>query len=169
MGYSIYIGNIEMELIDGDDEWTTEHSRIINGVTRYYYPRVNEIHQDDAPVFPNDEMTNNGNDRHPSYSGWGDFCRDSGLYTLFFNDTYGLMREHPGCFPLKKWHLGEIELALKAWRESHPDAIAGFEKWSWNEEVEEVGYDPILARLIWLEYWVKWALTFCENPGIYNS
>jgi hypothetical protein len=162
MSYSIYIGNTEMDPVEDEDYtegYTTEHSRIVDGKVCYYDPVVRETHHPEAPTFPNDEMTGNSNGRHPSYSGW---------HGLFFNEKHGLMREHPGHQPLKSWHAEEIERACARWKEEHPDAQPGFEKFSWEDDAVEVGYDPILARLIWLDWWVKWALSHCEHPALYN-
>ncbi len=167
MGYDIYIGNITMRPLE-DDEETTEYSRVINGKVQYYKPVVEGMKHPDAPTFPNDEMTGNGNSRHPGYAGWAEFCRRTGLYALFFDKTDGLMREHPGCTQLDSEHYRLIRAALDKWRYSHPDARPGFEEYSWERQIEPVGYDGILARLIWLEWWVKWALDNCEHAGICN-
>lgn len=159
MGYDIYIGNAEMVNEDESKE----------GVLSYGI-RVKGLHLPDAPVFPNDEMTNNGNDRHPGYSGWSEWCREVDLYDLFFAEYTGLMCEHPGNRALRQDHADRIEAALKRWQESHPDAIPGFDEWDMRNPGKEPEhkYDPMLARLIWLDWWVKWALANCERPCIYN-
>lgn len=167
MSYDIYIGNTEMQLIE-DEEEVTPYSRFVDGKIRYYEPVVNEIRQPDAPTFPNDDMTGNSNNRHPGYSQWSEFLRIAGLYDLFFNRRTGLMRQHPGHAELQECHAQAIEQALMRWKASHPDAQPGFEAFSWGEDVPEVGYDSILARLIWLDWWVKWALEHCEHAAIYN-
>lgn len=176
MGYDIYIGEITMQPIDDEeaaymleDGCTLEHARVIDGKTVYYKPYVGEIKQDDAPTFPNDEMTGNSNNRHPAYTGWSHFCDVTGLSALFFNNEDGLMREHPGIQPLKPEHALTIDQALKRWKEAHPHAVPGFEAWDpLDRNCIEVGYDAILARLIWLDWWVKWALKHCEMPAIRN-
>ena len=171
MGYDIYIGNTEMEPVeqyDDEEEIVTPYSRVIDGKTVYYKPRVNETEQPDAPIFPNDEMTGNGNARHPGYTTWYNFTKNAGLYDLFFDEKTGLMREHPGHQPLEAHHAVEIGHALTRWREKHPDTTPGFEKFSFDQNAPIVGYDYTLARLIWLDWWVKWALAHCEHPAIYN-
>lgn len=176
MSYDIYIGETTMEPYDDDeaawmleDGHVFEHSRVINGKTVYYKPIVKEIKQDDAPTFPNDEMTGNGNDRHPSYWGWSHFCDITGLTPLFFDQEAGLMREHPGLQPLHAEHALVIDQALKRWKEAHPNTEPGFEKFDFmTGESSNYGYDATLARLIWLDWWVKWALKNCENPAIRN-
>lgn len=169
MGYSIYIGNGELKPIDEEYEHTTQYCRIIKGKEVFYDIEVDEVHHLDAPVFANDESSNNSNGRHPSYSAWSDFCDETGLSDLFFNNQVGLMREHPGFHMLTSNHGRVISDALTQWKDSHPNAIPGFEVFSWgDDDVAEVGYDPTLARLIWLEYWATWALENCENAGIRN-
>src|SRR5579859_7750711 len=160
MSYSIYIGNTEMRQVE-DDEYTTEHARIINGKVVYFEPFVAEIRRDDG-------MTGNSNGRHPAYSAWSEFCSTTGLYGLFFDDYDGLMHEHPGHAQLTREHWVIIHTALDIWRSSHPDATPGFEKFSWEREEPDVGYDAILARRVWLEWWVRWSLENCEHAGIYN-
>ena len=110
MGYSIRIGNAKPEWSKDDGELWARWS-------------VDPKALDDAPTFPNDEMTGNGNCRSPSYSGWAYFCRDAGIYDLFLEKWEGLMSPHPST----------------------------------------------LARLIWLEFWMRWALKNCETPAIENS
>ena len=168
MGYSIYIGNGHLTPVE-DEEYTTPYSRIIKGTLCYFDMHVEEVTQPDAPEFPNDEMTGKSNGRHPSYSQWGEFCRIAGLEDLFFNEQTGLMREHPGFAVLEEEHLIVTSYAVSQWMEAHPDAVAGFEAFSWNDDAPVVGYDPILARLLWLDYWMNWAFENCEHAGVYNS
>ena len=156
MGYSIYIGNATMELTEDGD------FRIF----------VKEKKLRSAPVFPNDHMTGISNGRHPSYTGWANFCREAGLYELFLGKDDGLMAHHPGCHGLTEKHLAEVRAALKNWKRTHPNSTAGFEVDSFmrpefQDKVENP--DPILARLIWLEFWFDWALKTCKMPAIYNS
>lgn len=174
MGYDIYIGNTEMELIEqyeDEDEFVTPYSRIIDGKVCYFKPVVRkEVRQPDAPTFPNDDLTGKGNSRHPSYVGWTEFCKKAGLYDLFFNCKTGLMREHPGHVSLEVQHAQVIEEALAKWRKDHPCARPGFDvPYPWQEGYGvPSGNDPILARLIWLDWWVQWALKNCEHAAIYN-
>src|SRR5439155_19741432 len=122
-----------------------------------------------APTFPNDKMTGNSNNRHPSYSGWSHFCDVTGLSDLFFDRETGLMREHAGLQPLKPEHALVIDQALRKWREAHPCTVPGFEDWNpLDRTYTETGVDPILARLMWLDWWVKWALKNCEMPAMRN-
>ena len=44
---------------------------------------------------------------------------------------------------------------------------AGFED-DWNYEGPP-RYDYHLARLIWLEYWMQWAVKNCDTPAIWNT
>lgn len=168
MSYSIYIGNTTMRPVE-DEEVVTAYARLTSGKTCYYEPVVKEMRHPNAPTFPNDEMTGNSNGRHPGYRAWAEFCEVTGLEDLFFNREHGLMREHPGHAELHLEHVSTIHQALLRWQEAHPDANPGFERFSWDDETdEEMGYDPILARLIWLEWWMTWALANCEHAGIWN-
>lgn len=174
MGYTITIGEAEPQQIDWDDlapgdiVWTRVEAR-------------REQH-DDAPVFPNDGLTANTNERSPSYTVWDEFARHVGLYEMFFGSQDGeseyrygaLMREHPGAALLGPQHAREIRDALERYRGSNPYAQPGFEPF-WIPGTEKKG-DPVpencdaqLARLIWLDYWVNWAVENCEHPIMENT
>lgn len=149
MSYDIYIGETETRKC-GEDHLCVERMEV-----------------DEAPSFPNDGMTGKGTSRHPSYSGWSDFCEKSGLVELFFDETNGLMRDHPGFAPIEQSHLTKIREAKQEWIESNPGKTPGFTPGFLGKE-NVANPDPILARLIWLEFWFNWALENCEKPAIYN-
>jgi hypothetical protein len=162
MGYNINVGNAKPEFSKDDGElyahWT------VDGAT-----------SPDAPTFPHDEMTGNGNGRSPSYSAWADFCRDAGIYDLFLEKYEGLMSSHPGCKMLQSEHLLIVQAALVKWKRTAtlPPGFCGWpehnrETGTW-ESPDEGKYDSTLARLMWLEFWMKWALENCETPAIENS
>jgi len=111
----------------------------------------------DAPRFDGDEMTGQSNARHPSYSDWGDFVNEAGLRSLFFDPRVGLMRSHPGCYRLTRRHHAEVGRARSEWERAHPHAYPGFGH----------GQDDVLARLIWLDFWIGWALAH-RSPSICN-
>lgn len=146
MSYSIHIGNATSEFSKDDGylsaRWVVE-------------PATHPA----APTFPNDDMTGNSNSRHPSYSAWDDFCRATGLHDMFFGEeNEGLMREHPGCVMLTEMHAQTITAALAAYQ-SEATKPPGFTD----------GHSPHLARILWLEFWVRWALENCETPAIQNT
>jgi hypothetical protein len=162
MGYTIRIGNAKPEFSKEDDElhacWSVEG-----------------MASDDAPTFSHDEMTGNGNARSPSYSGWADFCREAGIYDMFLEKYEGLLDPHPGCKMLKDHHLTQVQAALQRWR-PRTDKPPGFEGWpelnkatGEYEAIDRGKYDSTLARLIWLEFWMTWALKNCETPAIENT
>lgn len=150
MSYDIYIGNAELQY----DEYST-------------HATVNGMRHDDAPVFPNDELTDQGNSRHPSYSGWSEFCEKAGLTDLFFGEE-GLMASHPGTEPITKDHAEIVDNALHAWKATHPGAKPGFDAFDKSFRVTPTGLDGVLARLIWLSWWMHYALDNCERPAIHN-
>ena len=109
---------------------------------------VAEVKLDEAPeegFKPTDHL----NERWPSYSGWSDFAFEAGLAHLFYDKSHPLclMPEHPGYAKLTPQHLIEINDAF--------------------DNVEEDSYNHI--RLVWLQFWIKWALENCERPVITNS
>jgi len=171
MGYDILIGNAELAEPDDpeDRDGLYEASFYVRGVT---HP--------EAPVFENDTMTGKSNGRYPGYGAWADFLRSVELHDLFKNERTGLMRQHPGCHMLAPDHGEKISQALAAYRKKYPNAKPGF-----GEEI--LVNSPVIvsdvrsmdvpdrqvanfhmARLIWLDWWVQWALKNCERPAIYN-
>jgi hypothetical protein len=126
MGYTIKIGEAVLDAYKPD-----------------LYCRVwvrGEAH-DAAPTFPNDEMTGNGNSRSPSYTGWSEFCREAGLYGMFFGmdgrrNPYmqgdpnchretPIMSNHPGFEMIGEEDVAAIKAALDAHIAKHGELTPG--------------------------------------------
>jgi hypothetical protein len=125
----------------------------------------------DGITFPRDVL-NGENRRMPGYSQWNDFCDETGLRSLFFDPNEGLMRSHPGAFPLKPSHLARVQEAVIARYHACPGRDPGWDydpHWATKDDVDDGvrGRDPNLARLLWLEYWIDRALKG-EKPVIQN-
>lgn len=155
MSYNIKIGNAKPYFEKDEDElyatWEVEDQSLEN-----------------APNFPNDP-TGTSNERSPAYSVWRDFADWCGLYDLLLGMD-GLMYNHPGCKPLKKEHYEQIKAVLEK-KKGIVVGEPGFQKLAEEEgSMDEYGIDQShLARLIWLEFWVNWALENCETPAIWNN
>lgn len=160
MSYSLTIGNATPYHAKEDGE-------LIAG-----WSVAGEAHPD-APTFSHDEMTGNGNARHPSYSAWTDFTVAVGLHDLFYAKWEGLLSRHPGCALLTPAHGEAIADALAKYHRTLPPGFAGYgkldeESQTWSTP-DEGKYDANLARLIWLDFWVRHALTTCETPAMENT
>lgn len=134
-------------------------------------------------------FTRTGNSRSPGYAAWSDFCRDAGISELFFGQgwsreraTYdpcpdGFHREsplfinHPGAQAINQLDADYISQKLDEYMRNRPDAEPGF--WEMGEhtkwKVVDNGKDPVLARLLWLDFWFRWAVKNCERPIIQNT
>lgn len=154
MGYTIRIGNA-----------TPWHEKGEEGLRAGW--RVEGVKRDDSPAFG--EPTDFENQRWPSYTGWHDSMRALGLHDLFYKNYEGLMSEHPGCFPFTAGQVAMVKAAVQRRRETNGGRPPGF--WDWSIEKGEIdnGNDPDLARGLWLEYWMEWAIANCETPAIENS
>lgn len=150
MGWDIYIG--EAVQVDNDEEEIHE-LQVLRWTERA------------APTFPNDELTANSNHRAPSYTVWDTVMREVGLGELFFNSSTGLMRTDSICTPITAAHLHEVQAALLRWRERYPQALPRFG--GWHSAGGASDEDAALARLVWLEWWMRWALEQCSNPALY--
>lgn len=149
MGYNLTIGELEIQKNpeDGLDSDCIRFS-------------AKGMHFDHAPAFG--EPTDHTNERWPSYSAWSDFARNAGLYHVLF-DSMGrsLVGGHPGVRLVTKELCDAVENALGNHKKKYPDARATFEG-----EKEECA---TLCRLIWLDFWLKWAYENCETPVLANS
>jgi hypothetical protein len=154
MGYTFKIGNAEPKF-DKSDFPHLSAGWDVKGASSA-----------DAPTFPNDEMTSNTSERSPSYSVWADFCRHVGIYDLFFDDGGRLHAGHPGCIGITKEDADRVTAALSTYQ-AKATLPPGFEGWHYREG-DPVHSDAHLARLIWLEWWMRWALENCETPAIAN-
>lgn len=127
---------------------------------------------DDAPAFG--EPTDYENERWPSYTSWHNACRFCGIEDMFYNKETGLLREHPGCFPITKKHQEIINEALDNFKKKYPNAKAGYspkinEKEGIYEDKDWPEENSWMTRLLWLKYWIDWALVNCKKPVFYNS
>jgi hypothetical protein len=157
MGYSIYIGNAVVETDEEELEawYDVEH---IEQEDAPYWPNQGE--QEDAPYWPNQgDISGKTNGRHPSYSVMSEWAKETGLSELFFEKYDGLLTKHPGCSRITPEIHQKVKKARELWEQVYPNSKAG-----WCG-----GKDPILARLLWFEWWIKWALENCERPAISNS
>ena len=157
MGYTLRIGELETTVTD-------------DGLESVIWNRAEGEHLDNAPAFG--EPTDRENQRWPSYSAWHNFAEFVGLKDFFYDKHTGLIRSHPGCFPLKKEHKKIIDKAYKEFYEKYPNAKAGYSpnvKDIFSEEDKSWPEENVWAvRLEWLKFWVDWALENCENPVFEN-
>lgn len=143
MGYSITIGEL---LIETRPEDAMECSGL-------WFSAKGERH-DNAPAFG--EPTDFTNERWPSYSAWHNFTKHCGLYDLFFCEGH-LIGGHPGVRLLTTEILEAIEASRTGLESTTPAPVASLD------------LDSNYCRLLWLEYWVRWALQNCKTPVIANS
>jgi len=147
MGYTITIGQLEVHKNPKDGLDCTCLRLDAEGVSI-----------DDAPAFG--EPTDHTNSRWPSYSSWSDFLRNAGLYDIFFYDNGHLIGGHPGIRLVTKELQQRVAYALVSFKAANPNAEAVF-----NDDPK----GGTLCRLIWLDYWLTWALANCGTPVIANS
>lgn len=147
MSYCIYIGEA---VVRRPEDWESE-----NTTAPELYVVVEEMERTDAPYSPDASGYTNG--RHPGYSSMKEWTEAVGLYDLFFDKESGLMRQHPGCFALTREHLARITTARERWAKEHPETV-------------DPNYEHhfMYLRLVWYEWWVKYALKNCQRPAIYN-
>ena len=168
MSYSIYIGKavISYSNDDGDAYVSVEAEREIN---------------ESAPNFGYGDVSGIGNCRKPGYCQMANFCRETGLYSLFYDDENGILRNHPGCVALEERHLKAIVAAKEKWESDHKECKEklpykstqpeNYNDMNWEERKayeEKQGFDWVYARLVWFEFWMNNALKNYEMPVISN-
>ncbi len=146
MGWDIYIGNAKPVKSEDSGVW---------------WLTIDTIENESAPFWPNKpgtwgDISGKTNHRAPSYTGFGDFCRTTGIKVTAFTEAKG---SDGDCYVLTAEDLASVTDARKRWEEAHPGAEPG-----WGE-----GQDYNLATMIWYEWWMKWALENCECPAIQMS
>jgi len=170
MGYTLKIGELEMQYWQDEDRPEIHLS-------------AKSFNHDDAPAFG--EPTDGQSQRWPSYRSWREFTIKAGLHALFYGTEEGskelvrddaLIAAHPGCVPLTERHRAEVNTALERWKKKYPDATPTYGRpapegvcsftWHDKENPEENSY---MCRLVWLHYWVNWALDNCHRPVFENS
>lgn len=150
MGYTFTIGN---SVLTNDPE-QDETDRVVIGMRLEH-----------APTFVNDNLTGKYNSRSPGYTVWNDFAFSTGLHSFFYDETNNLKAGHPGYVFITQ---ADVDLVKDALDKYQAKAILppGFEK---PDHVGPDNYDYHLARLIWLEFWMRWAVDNCEFPAIQNT
>lgn len=141
MGYNITIGEA---CFDKNPEYATDDGGVLT--------TANGVRHDNAPAFG--EPTDYTNERWPSYTAWADFMEKAGLSGVNL-----MAGGHPGLQLVTKEVRDAVHEALTLFKARNPGIDPGYED----------GQSPTLARLVWLDYWLTWALENCETPVIANS
>ncbi len=155
MGYTIKIGNATPKFSKDDGEL-------------YAAWVVELVDKKDAPAFG--EPTDFENQRRPAYTAWEDSMKALGLHSMFFSHGDGLMSQHPGCKIINAKHVAKVKDAIAKRRAINGGKPAGFFSYDTKSNTNfDNGNDPDLARCVWLEYWMSWAVENCDTPAIENS
>lgn len=176
MGYDFTIGEAEFDSYasDADDEPS------VHVIAR------GEAHEN-APTFVNDEMTGNTNRRSPGYVAWHDFCILADIEELFYGGGWNrdyrrydscsddfhretpLLAEHPGFQAIGRKDVNYLAKKLEEFKAKHPGLEPQFSNWDGTSQTGATLESAALARLIWLEYWFRWAVDNCKRPIIQNT
>jgi hypothetical protein len=82
-----------------------------------------------------------------------------------FHRETPLIADHPGAVPLLPGDLEYVRAARIRREQTNGGRPPGF----WEDDGTDNGNDHTLARLLWLEFWIDWALDNCEVPIIQNT
>jgi hypothetical protein len=144
MGYTIKIGN------SVPCKYMNEFSEMVCSFS------VERKTLDNAPIFPGCSYVGLSNSRSPSYTDWDGFIKKTHTTSILGKFT----EKHPSCVPLTREDVDAVFNALQLYKNTTKLPPG----WSADEKT----YDYDLARLIWFEFWVRWAVENCQNPAIEN-
>ncbi len=136
----------------------------------------------DAPMFPNDSILEpKSNWRYVNYIVWVAMAEECGITAWLINNETGIIRDNESDVvkPLTENDyriVNEAYLLRSAFAEGRPG-------WNMDDdelkiESKELGtlpriaatpYDQYLARLMWLRFWLRWALDNCSEPSVVVS
>jgi len=104
----------------------------------------------------------------PSYPEWREFCRDVGIYSIFYD---GLWKGyHPLISAGRAQPLTEDHLEVFGEAEEEACKIPEWFDDGLPLEEREVCVNEIYAiRLRWLRFWTEWSLSNCEYPTFLNT
>lgn len=178
MGYSITLGEARIGYYPEDEYMKIEAEGMVH---------------DDAPDLGRGDISGKSNQRHPSYTAFKKWCDETGLLEVFYEtDDYKTEQRrmmgwedpvywqikggHPGATPITRDMYKKVKSALTKYRKKHPNAIMpspentegfGPNALMTGEGMEHLDYT--LGRLVWFEFWMRWALENCKHPIIANS
>ena len=159
MTLDITIGNAEIVFWEFEADECSE-----------YKLTVHSMELPDAPTFPHDNLTQNTNYRSMGYGAARSFEERTG-YTF---PAVGVHR-------ITNLSLIEVQLKLAAYKEKVGDKVPGWvdnyattedgdrvrkSQSQIDEETENSNMSGNLARLMWMEWWMKWALENCGYPAM---
>ena len=119
-------------------------------------PDFETIERPDAPDLPNSHH-GRSSVHAISYGALDAWAERVGLMDLLAHDGELLQGGHPGWVMLRPEHLMRVQQALSA-AQARATLPAGNGK----------GYDWDLARLVWLEWWMRYGLATWEQPILRN-
>jgi hypothetical protein len=149
MGYTIQIGNA----IPSVDQYTD-----------VMYWKIETFSHEQCPIFFGDSSKKNY--KTLSYSVWGDFCKAVGLEDMFYLYLPHGRMEPKGIIRLTHQNHRELVSQSLFKYKSKIKIPPGFQEKHERTHPSIPEYDEYLARLIWLEFWITWALFSCETPAL---
>lgn len=157
MGYSITIGELKVcqHPEDGLDSSCISFD-------------ADSVKIENAPAFG--EPTDYTNSRWPSYSGWSECLEDAGMYDLFF-DSGHLIGGHPGLRLVTKELVYAVSEAKQEFEYKFPNVKATYGSRGddiWDVDKKNPRENSTYCRMVWLDFWLKWAIENCDIPVISN-
>lgn len=160
MGYSFTIGDLKKVVEKYEEDGVIEE---------YENWSAETIELENAPAFG--EPTDRTNERWPSYSAWSEFAEFTNIYDLIYSDTGHLIGSHPGYLELTDDFQKNLKKRKKEFEEKYPkvEATYGNKTSIFEADPNNPPENYFYCRLVWLDFWVDYALENCETPAIVNT
>lgn len=157
MGYNITIGELEISKEPDDG---------LDCPCLYFHAKGTR--RDDAPAFG--EPTDYTNQRWPGYDSWSDVLSHADMYDLFFEDGR-LIGGHPGVRLVTPELVTVVGVRKADFERRYPHVVAtyGDPPSHMEEDPSNPPENETYCRVVWLDYWLRWALENCETPVIANT
>ncbi len=127
--------------------------------------QIEDFCHEECPTFFGDPSKRNL--RAPGYGVWDSFCDAVGLTDMFYLQLSGRKLVRKGCIRLTEKHLDLVSLCLTEYKNNMKVKIPpGYQEVHEGTHPSVPEYDDYLARLIWLEWWIRWALSNCKIPAL---
>lgn len=147
MWHTLIIGDLKES--EGEHKWSAETIKLEN-----------------APAFG--EYGDYTNERYTHNSLWLKFSEFVNIKDMFYNENEKLVGKEIGYLKLTHSFLEELRKRIKVFKGKYPDAEATYgdnNLRSLNDFSTPVE-NLFLCRLVWLEFWINYAIENSENPAI---
>jgi len=158
MGYTVAIGDLKHH----EPEYDEDRHEFLYTTGAVYTTHV------DAP---NEAYLGRCNTRSPTYSVWSEVCNDLGLKGLLNNSpTSSKGFNAKEVIMIDEEFVKEFTILAELFRKNNPTIVPKYTDDTpdttdtTDEEMKYMVLCGSMVRLVWLEFWIDWAVKNCKTP-----